>query len=602
MTRFEVWAPTCPDPGDVEIEFTLPGTASSALGLVAGLTSRMSMVAVDPVRCDGEHGWWAVDADVPPGTRYRFVLHGEAFADPRSASQPEGIFGPSEVVDHTSFTWSAVEETWGGWQCDDPVIYETHVGTFTEAGTFAAAAEHLDHLVDLGVDVVELLPVAEFPGMRGWGYDGVFLSAPHSAYGGPNGLKRLVDACHVRGLAVLLDVVYNHFGPLGNVTQHFGPYMSERHRTPWGQAMNLDGPGSASVRRFFLENARMWMEEYRIDGLRLDAVHAIVDTSAVHLLEELADVADDVARVTGRPRYVVAESDLNDPRICAPRERGGYGIEAQWSDEVHHALHVLLTGERDGYYADFGTVSDLAHALRTGWVYDGRRSCVRERRYGRPTARWGLSSRSFVVCAQNHDQIGNRPRGDRLSASVDAAGLRLAAALTVLGPFTPMLFMGEEWAASTPWPYFTDLPDADLGRAVSEGRRQEFAGFGSDPEAIPDPQDAATYRSAIVSWDEVAVEPHASMLGWYRTLIGLRRTVPCLSNPTLGDLQITADDATRTLVMVRGTVMVACNFGAAPAVLDVDPGWHLVLAWDEETNHAGGALTLPPSGCVVARR
>ena len=381
-------------------------------------------------------------------------------------------------------------------------IYELHVGTFSPEGTFDGAAARLDHLVDLGVDVVELLPVAQFPGRHGWGYDGVDLYAPHDPYGGPDGLKRLVDACHARGLAVVIDVVYNHLGPAGNYLAEFGPYFTDRYTTPWGTAVNLDGPDSDPVRDFVVGNALMWVRDYHADGLRLDAIHAIVDTSAVHILEELRAQVEALAAELGRQVFLIAESDLNDPKIVHRPELGGYGIDAQWSDDFHHALHAVLTGERTGYYADFGSLDHLAKSLRQAYVYDGGYSPHRRRRHGRSPA--GLPPTRFLGYLQNHDQVGNRATGERSSMLLSTGLLKVAAAIVLLGPFVPMLFQGEEWAASTPFLYFTDHDDPELGEAVSEGRRREFAAFGWSPEQVPDPQAPETFEASVLRWDERA--------------------------------------------------------------------------------------------------
>ncbi|HUQ39333.1 MAG TPA: malto-oligosyltrehalose trehalohydrolase [Acidimicrobiales bacterium] len=462
-------------------------------------------------------GGWHEGPAVAPGTDYLFSVDGgAALPDPRSPWQPHGVRGPSRAVDHEQFTWRT-----DGVPIDlgRAVIYELHVGTFTREGTFEAVLDRLDHLLDLGVTAIELMPVAEFPGRRGWGYDGVHLWAPHSGYGGPDGLQRLVDGCHARGVAVILDVVYNHLGPDGNVLGEFGPYFTHRYATPWGQAVNLDDSGSDEVRRFFIDNALMWLGDYRFDGLRIDAVHALVDTSAVHVLEQLAvEVAERFPRAV-----LIAESDLNDPRVVRPRTAGGHGIHAQWSDDFHHALHVALTGERSGYYADFEGWADVATAWTDTFVYAGRHSTHRGRRHGRPVE--GVGPQSFLAYLQNHDPVGNRAAGERSAALLSPGRLRIAAAVVVLSPFVPMLFAGEEWGASTPFPYFTDHEDPDLAAAVTEGRRREFAAFGWGPEDVPDPQDPATFASAVLCWDEVATEPHTGLLAWHRELIALRTTL-----------------------------------------------------------------------------
>ncbi len=569
--RFRAWAPRA---GRVDVR--VRGT-THALARAAG-------------------GWWEGDVPAAPGDDYAFALDGgPPRPDPRSPWQPAGVHGPSRLVDHAAFRWS--DGGWRGPPLAASVLYELHVGTFTPAGTFDAAIEKLPALVDLGVTTVELMPVAEFPGDRGWGYDGVDLWAPHHAYGGPEGLKRLVDACHRHGLAVVLDVVYNHLGPDGNYLREFGPYFTDRHSTPWGDAVNLDGPGSDEVRAFFLDNACMWLRDYHLDGLRLDAVHAIVDTSAVHLLEELAGRVDALAAAVGRPLFVVAESDLNDPRIVRSRDAGGYGMDAQWSDDFHHALHTVLTGERSGYYADFGTLADLAKALRQAWVYDGRRSAFRERRHGRSSA--GLSGDRFLGYAQNHDQVGNRATGERLAALVAPPRLAIAAALVLTAPFVPLLFEGEEWAGSTPFLYFTDHRDPALGDAVREGRRKEFAAFGWKPDDVPDPQDPATFARSKLRWDERDRPPHAGMLDWYRRLLALRRGRPELTDGRLDRVRVRYDDAARWLVMERGAVTVATNLSAAGARVPVAPNGELLLASDGAVRIDGAHVLLPPESVAI---
>ncbi|MCF8050572.1 MAG: malto-oligosyltrehalose trehalohydrolase [Desulfobacterales bacterium] len=506
-------------------------------------------------------GWWTLDAPfIDHGVDYAFRVDGDGpFPDPRSAWQPQGVHGPSRWVDHARFTWSDA-----GWQpppLGSAVIYELHVGTFTPKGTFQSAIERLGELIDLGVTHVELMPVAEFSGNRGWGYDGVDLYAPHHAYGGPEGLKRLVDACHRRGLAVLLDVVYNHLGPAGNYLGRFGPYFTDRYATPWGQAVNFDGPFSDEVRRFFADNARMWLRDYHMDGLRIDAVHAIVDTSAIHFLEHLAAVVKDLETELGRHFVLIAESDLNDPRIVSPSEVGGYGLDAQWNEDFHHSLHAVLTGENDGYYRDFGKLADLAKALSNGLVYDGRYSAHRRRHHGRSAA--GLSGHRFVGCLQNHDQVGNRAVGHRTSHLVSQDRLKIGAALVLTAPFVPMLFQGEEWAASTPFLYFTDHQDPELGAAVKAGRQAEFVDFGWKPDQIPDPQEEETFLRSKLDWDELGRAPHDAMYEWHRALIGLRRRFPALRDGRMERTTVDLDEEARWLVMRRGEVSVACNLAEA---------------------------------------
>jgi maltooligosyltrehalose trehalohydrolase len=501
-------------------------------------------------------GWWSARAQASPGDDYAFSLDGgEPLPDPRSPWQPEGVFGPSRLVDRAKFAWS--DQRWQAPPLSSAVIYELHIGTFTPEGTFEAAIARLDHLVTLGVTHVEIMPVAQFPGARGWGYDGVDLYAPQNTYGGPDGLKRLVDACHARGLAALLDVVYNHLGPSGNYLARFGPYFTDEYKTPWGMAINLDGAGSDEVRRFICDNALMWLRDYHFDGLRLDAIHALYDRSATHLLEQLATEVEELEAQSGRRLVLIAESDLNNPHIVRSREVGGYGLSAQWSDDFHHALHAALTGERDGYYADFGALADVAYAWRHAYVYEGRYSAARQRVHGRPTT--GLPASRFVVFSQNHDHIGNRAQGERTAALLSPGRLRIAAALVCLAPFIPLLFEGEEWGASAPFLYFTDHQDAALGAAVREGRRREFAAFGWDPEQIPDPQAPETFVRSKLDWGELGRELHASLSAWYRALLRLRRNIPALATGGLDAADARCDETARWLAVSRGPITLACN-------------------------------------------
>lgn len=542
-----------------------------------------------------DRGWYEAEvAGAGPGSDYRFVLDGDdTLPDPRSAHQPEGIHGPSRVVDHDAFGWT--DGGWRGVHLPSAVLYELHVGTFTPEGTFDAAASRLDHLVELGVDAVELLPVPQFSGSRGWGYDGVDLFAPHHGYGGPDGLKRLVDACHRRGIGVVMDVVYNHLGPAGNYLARYGPYFTDRYATPWGQAVNLDGPGSEEVRRFFVDNAVMWLDRYHCDGLRLDAVHAILDTSATHLLEQLSVRVEELSARLGRRVFLIAESDLNDPRVVRPREVGGYGIDAQWSDDFHHALHTMLTGETTGYYRDFGTMAQLARSLERAFVFTGEYSSYRQRPHGRldPT----LSGHRFLAYAQNHDQVGNRAAGERLAALVPSGRLKVAAALVLTSPFVPMLFQGEEWGAATPFQYFTDHEDPDLGQAVSAGRRHEFAAFEWSPEDVPDPQVPATFRRSKLDWSELDQERHRDLLDWHRHLIRLRRRLGDLTDGSLDRVRAAYDEEGRWLLVRRGRVTVACNLGADEVRLPA--GGELVAASEPQVTVGDGSVRLPPDAAAV---
>ncbi|MEO5725283.1 MAG: malto-oligosyltrehalose trehalohydrolase [Ilumatobacteraceae bacterium] len=523
-------------------------------------------------------GWWESAVALPAGTRYRFAIGGELLADPRSGRQPDGPQGWSQTVDHNAFAWH--DSAWAGFPLAAAVIYELHVGTFSAEGTFDGVIGKLDELVALGITVVELMPVATFPGSRGWGYDGVNLFAPQETYGGPDGLKRLVDECHRRQLAVVLDVVYNHLGPVGNSLGRFGPYFTDAYRTPWGEAVNLDGPGSDEVRRLIIDNALMWILDYHVDGLRLDAVHAFHDASAVHILEQLGDEVHAVGRRTGRTVWVVAESDLNDPQLVRSSEAHGYGLDATWSDDFHHALHVTLTGERSGYYSDFEGVDDLADAIANVYVFRGRFAPTRGRTHGRSV---GDMDRSRFVCfAQNHDQIGNRATGERLAHLLSPARTEIAAALLLTMPFVPMLFQGEEWAASSPFQYFTDIDDEEVGSAVREGRRAEFAAFGWTPEQVPDPQAYETFVRSRLNWEERSAPEHSRLLSWYKQLIALRAQHPTLRDGRAACTAVHHASGSGVLVIDRDEQSIVVNLSEQQATVPVRPVVEVML-----TNDAG---------------
>ena len=544
-------------------------------------------------------GWWSADVpELKHGVDYAFrVDDGDPLPDPRSPWQPAGVHGPSRAVDHASFKWG--DRDWRGMHLPSAVLYELHIGTFSPDGTFDGAIKHLDHLVDLGITAVELLPVAEFSGDRNWGYDGVDLYAPHHAYGGPAGFKRFVDACHKRGLGVVLDVVYNHLGPEGNHLGRFGPYFTDFYSTPWGSAVNYDQRGSHEVRRFVIDNALMWLRDYHVDGLRIDAVHAIVDTSAIHLLEQLAVEVEELAAEVGRPLHLIAESDLNDPRLIRGREAGGYGLDAQWSDDLHHALHALLTGETNGYYEDFGSLDDVADALEEAWIYAGRYSVHRDRVHGRPHG--GLPGWKFLAYLQNHDQVGNRAIGDRITDAIPLPRAKVGAALYLLSAFVPMVFQGEEWAASSPFQYFTGHEDRELGRAVAQGRRSEFASFGWKAEDVPDPQDPATFERSKLQWKELRRNPHAEMHDWYRALIHLRRSTPDLADGRLDLVKVRADDDACTLVIERGSITVVANLGDEEQKVELasDRGTTALLRSDGAIDVSPRGVTLPPDTVAV---
>ncbi|MBB5936084.1 malto-oligosyltrehalose trehalohydrolase [Streptomyces zagrosensis] len=565
------------------------------------------------MRCDPSRaGWWWATAEAADGTRYGFSLDGgPTLPDPRSPRQPEGPDGLSAVVDHSRYAWRA----WPGRALPGAVLYELHIGTFTTAGTFDAAAERLPQLAQLGVTHVELMPVSSFPGMHGWGYDGVCPWAVHEPYGGPEGLKRFIDQAHGHGIGIVLDVVHNHLGPAGNHLPAYGPYFTDAHRTPWGAAINLDAPGSDEVRRYLIDSALSWLRDYRLDGLRLDAVHALCDTRPQHFLAELSTAVDQLAAEVGRPLFLIAESDLNDPATTAPREEGGHGLHAQWNDDFHHALHAALTGEAQGYYADFA--ADPAHALaktlRGGFFHDGTYSTFRKRPHGRPLDRGRTPGHRLLGYAQTHDQIGNRARGDRLAARLSPGRLACAAALVLCSPFTPMLFMGEEWGARTPWPYFADHQDPDLAEAVRIGRRREFAAHGWAAEDLPDPQDPATRLRSCLDWTEPGRAPHTALLTWHRELIALRRAEPSLSTANLAATTVTTVSTATAepspgpglaVVLRRGTLCVAVNLASAPAELHLGARPTEVLAaWSPIglPESAAAPLWLPAESVAVLR-
>ena len=580
---FEVWAPN-----------------PSRVRLVCGDNRGGAVVEMER----DERGWWHPSEPLPdaasePYTDYGYLLDDDPTPrpDPRSRRQPGGVHELSRTYDASAFAWT--DRDWTGRQLAGSVVYELHLGTFTPEGTLDAAIGRLDHLVGIGVDLVELLPVNAFNGTHNWGYDGVGWFAVSETYGGPEAYQRFVDACHARGLGVIQDVVHNHLGPSGNYLPLFGPYLKQGRNT-WGDLVNLDGEGSSEVRRFILDNALMFLDDYHVDGLRLDAVHALHDESDVHLLEELAVEVEALSAHQRRPLSLIAESDLNDPVMFRPREAGGYGLTAQWSDDFHHAVHVALTGETTGYYADFEPLTALQKVLTRGFFHDGTFSSFRERDHGVPidlehTATWRL-----VVATQNHDQIGNRARGDRITEVLDEDQLMCAALLSMAGPFTPMLFQGEEWAASTPFAFFTSHPEEQLGRATAEGRLAEFEKMGWDPAVVPDPQDPQTFLSSKLDWSEPENGRHARVLAFYRALAALRRSRPELTDPSFAATRCEVDEDTRLVRMWRRDTLVALNLGGTVATVAVDGD--LLLGTTAGPTVVDGVLTLPPhAGAVVGR-
>ena len=578
--RVPVWAPAAQT-----VELYLPG--------------QDRLVGMIPV----PGGWWTAPFDLEPGTDYAFRVDGSPNRpDPRSALQPDGVHGPSRTVDPDTWRWT--DQNWAGKDLRGSVIYELHVGTFTPEGTLDAAVSRLGHLVDLGVDIVELMPLAAFPGKAGWGYDGVGLWAVHEAYGGPDALARFVDAAHNAGIGVCLDVVYNHLGPSGNYLSVFGPYFTPAHHTPWGEAVNYDHDGSQQVRAFVIDSALRWMRDFHIDALRLDAIHEIKDDAAAaatpqrHVLAELSDAVAALSIELGRPLSLVAEADLNDVGVITPTSEEppakvpSLGMTAQWADDVHHALHVRLTGEDQGYYGDFAEVGAWAKAYGRAFLHNGTWSTFRERNWGAPVPE-DTDPRRFVVFSSDHDQVGNRAVGDRPSVILDDAALAATAALVLLSPYTPMLFMGEEWGTRTPFQFFTDHEEDDLARSVSEGRVREFAGFGWDADEIPDPQAAATVEASRLRWSELDEAEHARVLAWYQALTTLRRNLDWSQRTAWPQV----DEIDDVLMVTYDDIVVAANLSGqerpAPALSTV------LLSWDP---FDAAAPSLSPGQTLIARR
>ncbi len=512
----------------------------------------------------GEDGYFrAVLGDVPPGSRYYYVINGSAERpDPASHFQPGGVHGPSEVVDHDSFSWQ--DGDWRGVPLEQMIMYELHTGTFTEEGTFDSVIPRLAALCDLGVNALEIMPVGQFPGKRNWGYDVAYPYSVQNSYGGPDGLKRLVNACHENGIAVILDVIYNHLGPEGNYLGLFAPYFAGKYKTPWGEAINFDGPHADGVRSYFIENALHWFDLYHIDALRLDAIHGILDTSAKPFLKELAERVKAFSKERGRKFYLIAESDLNDARVIRPADEGGYGIDAQWLDDFHHTVHTLLTGERTGYYLDFGSIDHLEKAYREGFVYSWNYSPYRRRHFGSSSA--DRPARQFIVFSQNHDQVGNRMLGERLSTLASFEGLKLAAGCVILSPYIPLLFMGEEYGEESPFLYFTSHLDPDLADAVRRGRKKDFQAFLWKGKP-PDPQDPQTFSASKLKWEKRLDGRHGVLLSFYRELISLRQLLPVLSNLDNRSLDVNAPEGKKIITMRRwyeGTEAIAVmNFGGS---------------------------------------
>ncbi|KLO41428.1 malto-oligosyltrehalose trehalohydrolase [Mycobacterium nebraskense] len=577
MTEFRVWAPK-PELVRLDIE---------------GQAHAMKR---------SDDGWWHATVDAAPDARYGFLLDDDptVLPDPRSPRQPDGVHARSQLWDPAGADWT--DGDWEGRPVEGAVIYEMHLGTFTGAGTFDSAIEKLDYLVDLGVDFVELMPVNSFAGTHGWGYDGVLWYSVHEPYGGPDGLVRFVDACHARGLGVLIDAVFNHLGPSGNYLPKFGPYLSSASN-PWGEGINIADADSDEVRRYIIGCALRWMRDFHADGLRLDAVHALVDTTAIHILEELATETDWLSEQLGRPLSLIAESDLNDPRLITPRDRGGYGLTAQWADDIHHAIHTAVSGERQGYYADFGSLAALAQTLRHGYFHAATYSSFRHRRHGRPldtTEKSGIPGTRLVAYTCTHDQVGNRALGDRPSQNLSGGQLAIKAALALATPFTAMLFMGEEYAASTPFQFFSSHPEPELATATAEGRKAEFAEHGWDADEIPDPQDPQTFQRSKLDWDEVDSGEHGRVHRLCRDLIALRHSDPDLADPWLEHLTVDYDEEQRWISVSRGRLRIVCNLGAEAVKVPV--AGDVVLAWGHPAVDAASTVLEGQSFAILAVR
>jgi maltooligosyltrehalose trehalohydrolase len=585
LARFAVWAPR-----------------RSSVTLMIKKVGDSTPVKVSMER--DEEGWWSSAEPLPDNGigefDYGFVVDDSdtVLPDPRSRRQPDGVHGWSRTFDPSEYVWS--DQKWTGRQLAGGIVYELHVGTFTPEGTLTAAIDRLDHLVELGIDFVELMPVNAFNGLHNWGYDGVLWYAVHEGYGGPLAYMQFVDACHQAGLAVIQDVVYNHLGPSGNYLSRFAPYLrSDAGPAIWGDEPNLDGEESDEVRRYIIDNALMFLTDYHVDGLRLDAVHALHDTRATHLLEELNIDVSARSTFLRRPMPLIAESDLNDPRLITAREGGGYGLTGQWSDDFHHALYVSLTGDTSGYYADFDSLTALGKVLENGFFHTGTRSSFRGRTHGHPIDTWRTPTWRLVVCSDNHDQIGNRATGERLSSKISPAQQAIAAMVTLLSPFTPMIFMGEEWGASTPWRFFTSHPEPELAEMVRAGRLEEFAQMEWDTSEVPDPQDPRTFEVSRLDWSEVDRPPHAGLLELTKRLIKIRRSYSDFTDPRFDQGRAVSSDEAGWLLIERRDMIMAVNFRDRPTEVNVGRAVEPVLTIGQ-VEVVGDLVRLGPHSAVAA--
>ncbi len=555
--------------------------------------------ATYPMTGPSQRGFWTADVEAAQhGSDYAFLLDDDPqpYPDPRSFWQPKDVHSSSRVLEHGKFEWQ--DEKFRAVPLPSAVLYEMHVGTFTQGGTLDTAIEKLDYLCDLGITHIELLPISSYEGNFSWGYDGVSPYAPDETVGGPDAVKRFINACHGKGLAVILDVVYNHFGPAGNYTGQFGPYYTEKHKTPWGAAINFEEGGSDQVRRYFIDNALMWLRDYHFDGLRLDATHEMIDRSAMHFLEQLSREVEDLSASIGRCLVLIAENDLNDPRIVTSMEANGFGMDAQWSDDFHHSLFSLLANEQVGYFRDFGEIGQLAHALKHVFLYDGRYSQYRLHNHGRPVI--NLSYHKYLGFIQNHDQIGNRAKGERLQMLVGTRKAKLAAGVGCTAPFLPMIFMGEEWAAGTPWMYFADFQDPELRKSVREGRKKDFAhfGFGDD---VPNPEDPKTFEASKLDWNELQNPEHQEMYRWYRDLIHLRRRTLSLNLGDMRRMEVEHDERCRWIRTDRGDIRTCINLADCPTEFAMLAGSELLLSSAEAPGREKNGVIVPPMSMAIYR-
>ncbi|OGW39333.1 MAG: malto-oligosyltrehalose trehalohydrolase [Nitrospirae bacterium RBG_13_39_12] len=542
-----------------------------------------------------EHGYWkTLLTEIPADARYFYRLEKlRERPDPASYFQPEGVHGPSQIINHNSFHWK--DNEWKGIPLSKMIMYELHVGTFTQEGTFESIITRLDELLDLGINAIEIMPVAQFPGERNWGYDGVYPFAVQNTYGGPDGLKQLVNACHKNGIAVILDVVYNHLGPEGNYLWDYGPYFTDKYKTPWGMTINFDDSYSNEVGNFFIENALHWFKNYHIDALRLDAIHGIYDRSAIPFLQELAERVEEFSDSEKRKFYLIAESDLNDTRVIRPRRLGGYGFDAQWCDDFHHSVHTLLTGEKEGYYIDFGKVAHLALSMKEGFVYSGGYSEFRKRKHGNSSK--DIPADQFIVFSQNHDQVGNRMLGERLAGLVSFESLKLAAGAVLLAPYIPLLFMAEEYGEDAPFLYFVDHTAPALIEAVRKGRKEEFRAFKWEGDP-PDPQSIETFLKSKIKWEKRETDHHRVLLDFYKHLIRLKKETPALSNLDKDSLDVFAFEDKKVLFIRRwkggSEVFSIFNFNNADAKLTapLTGGWRKILDSSENIWNGPGTLLL----------